>query len=514
MTDAPPLPDRTIIWLLDRSRVADGRGFCGRARYLNYHSGPSGYGIQKKGIKLPLATGIAGHEGIAPILEWCRDNDELIVQGLQLHVPNAAEVYCPVPTAVVREGVAKAQAAYWKTVEARGFAYDPDNEEVKAITREQCYLVEGLIWAWVLEVLPDLLRRGRVLEVEHDDTYVFGCTCGLSDGVGTKEDHELRGCQGFGLMCKPDFLLETRLTKELEYHEFKTTSMDSPSFRDKWEVMIQMFAATLDAERRHGKHVQSIYVHGLIKGKRLGDYNPASGKYDGPKRQASPFCYGYRKPGNPPMEGEQWAATYEYWDDFEQKTKRLPKAYQKAGVWELPPDYLPADDPGMTLGEFWAKWIPGEVRRKQLVLLGPFSRQTQMVDHFVQEMIGEEQRWQEGLWTLHDLGMQILQEHEARGVTAERLAEEWWNLVWQDERFQITLDRVFPRSYECRRYGKQMQCQFEDPCLEREGWVDLLGAGGYILRRPHHRDELEQAIGRGLLIPEEGLAEGAEEAEG
>jgi hypothetical protein len=37
-----------------------------------------------------------------------------------------------------------------------------------------------------------------------------------------------------------------------------------------------------------------------------------------------------------------------------------------------------------------------------------------------------------------------------------------------------------------------------------------VGSGRYIERRPHHKDELEQAIARGLLLPDEGAADEAE----
>ena len=58
----------STLWYVDRSRIVDGRGFCNRARYLGYHSGPSGYGIQMKGTRVPLMTGIASHDGLAVVL--------------------------------------------------------------------------------------------------------------------------------------------------------------------------------------------------------------------------------------------------------------------------------------------------------------------------------------------------------------------------------------------------------------------------------------------------------------
>jgi hypothetical protein len=469
---------------------------------LGYHIGPNGYGIQKKATRLPLMTGIAGHDGLAPILQWCAEHADLILQALQLK-PVEGETLLLVPNEVVRDAVRGAQAKYRKAVEVRGFSNLDEDADALGLVREQNYLIKGLIWAWCLEVLPGLLMRGTVIEVEHDDTYVFGCTCGLGDGIGTKVEHEARECQGMGLMCRPDFLLETRLTGEIEYHEFKTSAMDSITFRDKWEVMIQMFAATLDAERRWGKHVQSVYIHGLIKGKREGEYNFESGKKDGAIRQSSIFCYGYKKPAVPPMENEEWAAQYDYVGE-DGKNHRLGKAWRKAGVWELPEALIPE---GMSKGEFWAKWIPAEARKKNLVLIGPLSRQTLMVDHFLEEARGEEQRWQAGLWELYDLGQTILEEHAA-DQTAD--VDAWWDVVWPDPRFQFAMDRLFPRSYECRRYGMRHQCQFEDPCLFREGWADPVGSGRYIERRPHHKDELEQAIARGLLLPDEGAADEAE----
>ena len=474
----------TTLWLIDRSRRVDGCGFCPRARLLNYHIGPNGYGLQMKATKVPLMSGLMAHDGLAPILEWCRDHPQYI------ETP---------PDLVIRQGVQQALEKYGTLVKVRGYAYLGATEEVMSVLREQQYLIEGLIWAWCLEVLPEILKRGQVVEVEVDDTYVFGCTCGLGDGIGSKSQHEERDCEGMGLMCRPDFLILTRLTQELEYHEFKTTSMDSITFRDKWEVMIQMFAATLDAERRLQKHVQSIYIHGLIKGKREGDYNPATGKRDGAYRQSSIFCYGYRKPAMPPMEPEQWAGQYE-WQDEWGKNHRLGKTFQKAGVWELPDHYM-AQAPDMSKAEFWAKWLPPEARKKALIVLGPFSRQTLMVDHFLQEVKGDEERWQAGLWELYECALNLQE-------TAQ--TADYWTAVWGHPQFQGLMNKLFPRSYECRRYGGRNRCQFETPCFFREGWADPIGSGFYIERRPHHRDELEQAITRGLLLPEEGEAEDVE----
>jgi hypothetical protein len=483
------------VWLTDRSRIMDGRGFCQMARFLGYHFGPTGYGIQLKGTRLPLMTGIAGHEGLAPILEWCRNHDPEILQALSTPL-EANEILLPVPEQVIRDAVKGAQAKYYKAVEVRGFAYLADDQSVQYLVREQNYLIEGLIWAWCLEVLPELLRRSKILEVEHDDTYICDCTCGLGDGILALADHEARECLGIGLMCRPDFISEQRITAELEYHEFKTTSVDSPMFRDKWETMIQMFAATLDAERRLGRPVSYIYIHALIKGRREGEWSAESGSKDGMVRQQSVFCYGYRKPAMPPMEAEEWRATYEYFDEFEGKKKRLGTKYKKTGIWELP-----GVPEGMSPAEFWVKWIPAEARKKNLLLLGPFNRQEMLVPEFMEEVKGDEGHWREICWQLYEKGQALTAAHGEDHNT------------WADPEFQSLLHRLVHRSYECRRYGLNHRCAFEDMCMKREGWADPLGSGKYIPRRPHHKDEEEAAIARGLLLPEEGAGDAGEEAD-
>jgi hypothetical protein len=478
----------STLWLTDRSRISDGLGFCKMARFLGYHFGPTGYGIQMKGTKIPLVRGTGLHDGLAAVLEWCRDHDDEILQGLQVPLKEG-ELYLPVPETVVRAGVTLAHDRYAKAVEARGYAYLAAQDDVAYTIREQQYLLEGIIWAWCIEVLPEVLRRGRIVEVEHDDTYVVGCTCGLGDGILSKADHEARDCQGIGLQQKPDFILEVRASKELEYHEFKSTGMDSSTFRDKWETMIQMFAAILDAERRIGRQIQQIYVHGLIVGRREGDYNPDTGQKDGLQRQQSVCCYGYRRLGTTPMEAPDWKALYEYYDSYDGKRRRLPTSgknpYKKTGVWELPPEWVGEMRPA----EWWARWMPSEARRKQLVVIGPLSRQELLVKGFINETIAEETRWRDVCWQLYEM--------------AEVCGEGYW----ADERYQTLLNRLVPKSYECRRYGARHACSFEDVCLRREGWDRPLETGRFIPRRPHHKDELEQAIGRGLLPPEEGAGE-------
>ena len=150
------------------------------------------------------------------------------------------------------------------------------------------------------------------------------------------------------------------------------------------------------------------------------------------------------------------------------------------------------------------RFIGSEARRKNLILLGPFSRQEQMVQVFFEEAIGEEDQWRDGLWQLYELAQGIVEEG---GVPLR----DWWLQVWADERFQTLANGLFPRSYECRRFGMRHRCQFETMCFYKEGWEAPIESGQYIDRRPHHQDEVEQAVARGLMLPDSALAEDLDE---
>src|SRR3990172_8354086 len=65
-TDQPTDPG--AIWLIHRSPIQLGRVGCKRARYMEYHSGPTGYGIRRKAESLPLVTGSAVHELMAKLI--------------------------------------------------------------------------------------------------------------------------------------------------------------------------------------------------------------------------------------------------------------------------------------------------------------------------------------------------------------------------------------------------------------------------------------------------------------
>lgn len=458
----------TILWLTDRSRYETGLDKCARERYLSYHFGPTGYGIQKKATAIPLTTGSYVHEGIAEVLSWCK----------------AAE-HGPVPDSIIREACRTAIEKYNRVIELRGIRNLDQGERVETIAKEQSYLIEGLIWAFCLTTLPYILEQCRIIEVEREEVLVVGCTCGLGDTIGTIEDHEARGCEGIGFQSRPDFITEYLARPGVyAYWELKTLGQPNEPWETQWETKIQFAAGALGAERRLEVPISEAYVVGLIKGRREGDtYNPETRKREGALRQQSSLCYWYRRPGNPPLEPEDWQVSWNYVGD-DGRNHTLGKTYTKAPIWEMPGIAQLQEGSG---AEFAAKAMGHDLLAKNILLLGPLNIQAVLVHELVEELVAEENRWKAIVWELAD----VLESCEYE---------------WSRPEFQAALRRLVPRSWACRRYGKRHECQFVDHCFEHEGWQDPLMDGKFVPRRPHHDPELRQVEARGL-VPEEGWAD-------
>jgi hypothetical protein len=230
---------------------------------------------------------------------------------------------------------------------------------------------------------------------------------------------------------------------------------------------------------RYGKEVTELYVIGLYKGYRK------KGS-DDVKRQESPYCYGYRRPANPPLAAEEWLPSYE-WQDATGATKRAGREFKKAPTFEYPYGV-----------EGWVKQLPESVLKKQIFIIGPLIRQNLQVEALARQIAGEEEKWQAVLWKLYEVQQQIID----RGVDPAR--------VQSHPEFLESLDRLVPASWNCRPFGAAHQCEFVHLCMHQAGWEDPIGSGLYAPRLPHHAPEKDQMIERGLMP--EGLEVEEEEA--
>lgn len=464
MADQPASP--LLFWLTDRSHYEMGVGKCARERLLSKHAGPTGYGFVAKAESLPLATGTYLHQAAAHLFTHLYQTQSLPT------------------TQVIREALSHATGEYEKVIAERGFRGLLASESSEEVIREQCALLTGMVWALALKFLPWFHQNYEVVEVEQENLVILECACGLSltDDASL---HVERGCDGIALQRRRDLVGKSRTTGKLAYFELKTTGLEVNRFMEEWEIKPQLSLGTLRAEEQWGAPISELYVIGLYKGYR-GKVRDEQDKVIG-VRQESPFCYGYKRPGNPPLATDDWKASYRYTDESG-KRKQVTKDYQKTGSWLLSESDWPIwvtnfqNDPQITPAECWVRTLPDQVLESQLYLLGPFNPQPIQTQMLVTSIVGEERRWQERLWDLFTLQ----QQHG-----------------WSSPEVQAYLDRHIPCSWNCRPYGANHQCVYLPICLKGEGWEDPLGTGRFVPRRPHHQPELDQAVARGLL-PTEG----------
>lgn len=477
------------LWLTDRSRYESGLDRCMRQRLLRFHWGPSGYGIDRKATSIPLAAGKYLHKGYEHVLRYVKETDQLP------------------PDEVVREAVRHALAEYHRVVSLRNLV--DESGRLEFIIKEQQALIAGLIWAFVLTTLSWIHEQARIIAVEEEECLVIGCTCGLGDQVGEVHEHEARGCEGIGFQSRPDFLTEYRLRPGvIAYWEIKSTGQTGERFESQWETMVQFAAGAMGAQARLGLQVTEAWVLAALKGRREGDtYNPETRKREGDMRQQSPFCYGYRRPANPPLEDVDWQVKYDY-KDASGQNRRLGKAYVKTSIWQIEEDVPEATAAGIDVPEFWAKWMPREVLGAQMLVIGPLEVSQVLCGELLEEMVAEETKWKGIVWELHQVWSTVAERWQA----AYALEPGWEALVWTDPEYQSALRRLVPRSWSCRRFGKRYECEMKKICFEHEGWQDPLGSGEFVFRRPHHVLELAQVEARGFT-PEEGWAEEPEEGD-
>lgn len=458
------------IWLTDRSRFKTGTSRCARQRYLGNHFGPSGYGITPKAESLPLAAGKWVHEGVEGFARIL----------LEDRLPTLPEV---------RSTISYVQRGYEDLCTERGYRGMLAGPQTDETILEQKVLISGLLWAVRLKFLPWFHDRYKMIEVENERLHFLDCTCGA--GALGEAEHIARGCEGHALMIRTDMLAENRSGSGLAYFECKTTGWDSSAWAEQWETDYQLALGTLDLPEKYGKEVTELYIVGLNKGSRRKDkYDPSERK-----QQLSALCYGYRRPGNPPLATDDWLPTYE-WVDADGVTRRASRAHKKTGVWTLADSDWPVwhayrdQDPDMSAEEFWVRNLPSTILDKVCFVLGPMNRQDHQLQAVRRAMLAEEKRWQERLWKLYEASISV----EAMDTPSVYAS------TWSNPAVQATLDDLFPQSWACRPFGREHQCEFVPICHRESGWQDPLSTGRYQLRRPHHQPELDQAIARGLLV--------------
>jgi len=446
-------------------------------------------GFSRRAQSLPLTTGIYTHLAIAEVCQWILE--ARLKSGVQ---PERA------PDEVIRWAVGLAVEKYREVVSASGLLQISGEDataeaELIRTINEQATLIDGLVWAFCLYRLPQILGEYILTAVEEEQEYVAGCTCGLGDGIGGFREHGARKCGGIGIESRPDLLAERRIDHAWAYFEFKTAGVAWKSWTEQFERNLQLLVGVLGAEHRHGVEITHCRIEGLIKGQRKRDYPYEEHQ---PKTQQSPLCHAYYQPGNPPLSIGDWLPAFSY-VDREGMRHSVPRGrdsrYKKVGIWEVEDDAFPGKPPEMSRSEYmvryWAENYPFHLQQS-LVSVGPIPKKRDQLEMALRSLLAVEKLWQERLWQIY--GWQV--EHPGK--------------AWGHPEFHAFVETVIPRSFRCLPFDGH-PCPNTGICFdELPAWRTPTESGLFLYRHPHHSAEVLQARSRGWT-PEPGVAEDDEE---
>ena len=362
---------------------------CARKRFLQYEYAPPGFEKQVKGVvksatSLELFLGQAIHDALAFIATIYQSGQTLDLDEL-----------CRTAGDQVSQAILQAGTG------------EVDNQMFAA---EQSCLVQGIIRGFYRQVWPGLIAEySEVLFIEQEMEY----------------PHD-----GLVFMSKPDLILSG--PSGVVYIEYKSTSSKKPEWINQWDTAVQLHSTVKAVEATTGIVVDQVIIQGLYKG------------YNAYNRQNSPFCYGYRKSGQPPFHTSQ--QSYEYKSGW----TRFP-------VWEAP---------GGVKG--WVEGMPPDLLADQYLTSPPIYVNNDLVNaFFTQRSIREHQIFDTMQW----LG----------------------NLDTDQETKDELMAAVFPQKFDQCQPGFGRACEYRQIC--HGGLTDPLFSGGFVAREPHHQKELEMLGG-------------------
>jgi hypothetical protein len=256
----------------DRSRMTTD-WTCPRRRYWQYEF--DGTGVVPEDEAVELFTGSVVHDAMASI-----------ARGQQLGTVDIDQIATAASAAMLA----------YHTKEKLTGSYSIERDATYA--KEQAALIYGMLKGFYQHAWPKLMAKYEIVAVEEEMFFVHD-----QHGKGS-----LTG--SFVMMCKPDLVLRDRITKDLVYLEYKTTSSKTEEWIARWEDAVQVHSTLNAIEQSLGERPVACVVQGLYKG------------YESYGKQSSPFCYAYMKQGHPPFYKPE--LSYEY-----------KNGLRRVATWEL-----------------------------------------------------------------------------------------------------------------------------------------------------------------------------------
>lgn len=393
-----------IIRLIDRTRtVQDWK--CPRSRYWGYEY--QGRGLTKSGTSLELFIGIVTHDAMAAIATLTKEGKEVPIDEI------ARAAFCQVHEEIIR---------------AAGDVVLPETHD---FAQEQGTLIEGMLRGFYKHVWPRLMADYKIVAIEQEMEYnLEKCSSCGGYGAGSKPGYDdyCEPCKGTGngrfiFMSKPDLIVENS-EGDLIYLEYKTTSSKKENWINSWETAVQLHSSILATEQTLGKRPSYVQIVGLYKG------------YESYGKQSSPFCYAYKKSGNPPFTQDQIA--YEF-----------KAGFKRSATWDLPGGV-----------KAWVEAMPDLILSNQFPMTPPIFVNEELVGSFFKQRLTREQEIAKALQSGMETNM---------------------------------LDEVFPQRFDQCVPSFGWSCPYKRLCFSKT--EDPLSEG-FEMRSPHHERELEQLSNR------------------
>ena len=357
--------------LYDRSRTTTD-WTCKRKRYLNYEY--EGRGIVPQSTGLELFMGSALHDALAAI-------------AIQ-HQSGSIDIDLIASTA---------RKAMFDSLSAS----TGDNEyEVLTFANEQSALVEGLLRGFHKHVWPRLIAQyPTIVAVEQEMTYVH---------------------DNLTFMARPDLVVGDAEGNNY-YIEYKSTSSKREEWINSWGTAVQLHSTIRAIESTLGISMTGVIIQGLYKG------------YQSYNKQNSPFCYAYKRNGNPPFTKDEIA--YEYKAGF----KRYP-------TWELPGGV-----------KAWVNGMSTEALADQFPQTPPIFLKQDLIDRF--------------------FAQRAIRENEIN------MAHQMMAACTHEKDKQIILDGSFEQNFEACSPAWGRGCAYRQICF---GNVTDPLSSGFSYRTSHH----------------------------
>jgi hypothetical protein len=343
------------------------------------------------------------------------------------------------------------------------------------VAEEQIALVEGMLRAYAIIKLPEILNEYEVMEVEFEDVWDFA----------TFDEEPIK------LMARADALLREKNSNELYIQSFKTAAHYDRRAASEAEHDVQGLSEAAATEVRLAKwwqqvnkgetfkeqlgfnidtpmykylracdappRIAGIRMEYLLKGRRM-EYPEDSGIYV----QYSPLIRGYMKEG---ITGPEFGWKREWKDDSGSKRRLDYRTWKAFNAWEQPGGIKAWID---LLATGSVQPDAGECLPAQFVTPIPYMRQEDDLRDWYEQTVVQETQIARGLF--------FVEHAREEGQAA----------------FRTALNTFFPQHRRSCDYPSK--CSFVDICYGTNVKQDPIASGLYMPREAHHEPEKKRIL--------------------